>query len=53
MNAEQIAAIMAQAVGQPGVGPIAEAIPAMAQAVADALAPKPEPKAKGKADAEA
>lgn len=42
MNAEQIAAVMAQAAGDPGVGPVAEAIPAMAQAVAHALAPDVE-----------
>ena len=45
MTAEKIAAIMAGAVGDPSVGPVAEAIPAMAQAVADALAPvEDEPK---------
>ena len=53
MTPEQIAAVMADAVGNPAVGPVAEVIPAMAAAVADALTPKPEPKAKGKADAEA
>lgn len=39
MNAEQIAKVMADAVGNPSSGPIADAIPALSKAVADHLAP--------------
>ena len=53
MNAQQIAATMAQAVGDPGTGPVAEAIPTMAQAVADALTPKADDDAKPKAQPKA
>lgn len=58
MNAEQVAAVMARAVGEPSSGAVAEVIPVMAQAVAEALNPSeaatPEaPEAKGKADTKA
>lgn len=43
MNAEQIAQVMADAVGNPSSGAIAEAIPALSKAVADALAPEQAP----------
>lgn len=41
MNSNDIAAILAEAVGNPSVGPIAEAIPTMAAALDQALNPKP------------
>lgn len=41
MNTNEIAAILADSVGNPSVGPIADAIPTMAAAVDEALNPKP------------
>ena len=41
MNTSEIAAILADSVGNPSVGPIAEAIPTMAAALDEALNPKP------------
>jgi hypothetical protein len=46
MNAEQIARVMAQSVGDPSTGLLADHIPGMAQAVADALNGKDKIKAK-------
>jgi glutaminase len=41
MNVEQIEKILKDATGDPTSGPVAEWIPAMAEAVAHALAPAP------------
>lgn len=41
MNTNEIAAILADSVGNPSVGPIADAIPTMAAALHEALNPKP------------